>query len=570
MLLVIGGGLAGVGTAFWLNQRGLACVLLEGHSYSPDNFCRMFTWRQVFDDAMEFEIDEYEAPSLAEQARLARRASQGDTSPRRAKGALSRQASTSELSRQQSDGMDKLIIARLREWIVQSRDDLQYYFERKDPRDTGLTSPAVWREGLTAVLSLTAIPLVQYQAKLVSLEPDGRSIDYRRFLQRYVLVQDAAESGWQHDVVRVLYEGIVRQDLPLRDTYALLDPHNSGRVTAAAFKQACQDCDAAIEITSAQAAELLNEIDSSSTMGVRRSASGGVDLKKFIERLHTVYVSATGGHPLCDDLTPEQARWVRPLLRRIGRAIAGGASVVDVFEQFDTERRGYLSHSQFVDAIGTVDRGPDGSGTVTERQLEELARLVDVNSNGRITIWEFCEAFVSAEDTASVGGAANADGLRRQFSNAIVASVAGFIYTNRAILRRTWQDGDPELDGLVTVQEFQAGLHHVNLVLHSPLKRSQLEALVDHAGRRAEAAVREGRRRARMIDYERFLESFDLVDLEAADSDSVLGPPLRPPLRAGSSPSSEGRGSPSPPRGNRRSPPEGRTPSRAVRLKTMS
>eukprot|EP01043_Picozoa_sp_COSAG02_P054231 COSAG02_NODE_6109_length_3791_cov_241.041441_1_plen_102_part_10 len=32
------------------------------------------------------------------------------------------------------------------------------------------------------------------------------------------------------------------------------------------------------------------------TVGVRRSTSG-VDLKRFIERMHTVYVSATGGHP---------------------------------------------------------------------------------------------------------------------------------------------------------------------------------------------------------------------------------------------------------------------------------
>eukprot|EP01043_Picozoa_sp_COSAG02_P054236 COSAG02_NODE_6109_length_3791_cov_241.041441_6_plen_111_part_00 len=96
----------------------------------------------VFDHDLEFEIDEYEAPSLADQARLHR--SQGDEEPRRSEGGrLSRQASASELSRQQSDGMDKVIISRLREWIVESRGDLQYYFERKDRRNTGLISPAV-------------------------------------------------------------------------------------------------------------------------------------------------------------------------------------------------------------------------------------------------------------------------------------------------------------------------------------------------------------------------------------------------------------------------------------------
>lgn len=145
-----------------------------------------------------------------------------------------------------------------------------------------------------------------------------------------------------------------------------------------------------------------------------------------------------------------------------------------------------------------MDRGPDSTGTVSERQLQELAEMVDADGNGRITIWEFCEAFVSAEETVAgdASGAAS-DGsvsLRRQFSNAIVQGVAGFIYKNRAILRRTWQDGDPDMDGLVSVHEFRAGLRHVNIVLNSPLKRGQLEALVDHAARRAETELREGRR----------------------------------------------------------------------------
>ncbi len=91
----------------------------------------------IFDDAMEFEIDEYYAPPLAEQARGAAE------SGHRGAGRLSRQASASELSRQQSDGMDQVILSRLRDWIVESRDDLQYHFESKDPGCTDLISPAV-------------------------------------------------------------------------------------------------------------------------------------------------------------------------------------------------------------------------------------------------------------------------------------------------------------------------------------------------------------------------------------------------------------------------------------------
>ncbi len=91
----------------------------------------------IFDENMEFEIDEYYAPPLAEQVRGAA------GSQRRGGGRLSRQASASELSRQQSDGMDQVILSRLRDWIVESRDDLQYHFESKDPHNTDFISPAV-------------------------------------------------------------------------------------------------------------------------------------------------------------------------------------------------------------------------------------------------------------------------------------------------------------------------------------------------------------------------------------------------------------------------------------------
>ena len=120
----------------------------------------------VFDDGMKHDIDEYMAPSLAEQAEMHRRtvSPRGGTVSPRGGGGLSRQVSTSELSRQQSDGMDTVIIQRLQQWISESRDDLQCYFDRKDTRGRGLISPAEWREGLIAVLKLTNIPLVQYRA----------------------------------------------------------------------------------------------------------------------------------------------------------------------------------------------------------------------------------------------------------------------------------------------------------------------------------------------------------------------------------------------------------------------
>jgi hypothetical protein len=52
-----------------------------------------------------------------------------------------------------------------------------------------------------------------------------------------MLVQDEAQSGWQNDVVRELYEALVAQSLPLRETFELFDPHSSGKVTGSGFRE---------------------------------------------------------------------------------------------------------------------------------------------------------------------------------------------------------------------------------------------------------------------------------------------------------------------------------------------
>ena len=77
----------------------------------------------IFDDRMRKVIEEHMAPSLEEQAAMyARESSSSPTGSDRTRigrggggAALSRQASASELSRQQSDGMDAVIIQRLQQ-----------------------------------------------------------------------------------------------------------------------------------------------------------------------------------------------------------------------------------------------------------------------------------------------------------------------------------------------------------------------------------------------------------------------------------------------------------------------
>jgi hypothetical protein len=117
---------------FILGEPGHAPGYVKHHGgktytiFSASNYCGYRGNRgavMIFDDRMRFDIEEHMAPSLEEQAAMyARESSSSPTGSDRTRigrggggAALSRQASASELSRQQSDGMDAVIIQRLQQ-----------------------------------------------------------------------------------------------------------------------------------------------------------------------------------------------------------------------------------------------------------------------------------------------------------------------------------------------------------------------------------------------------------------------------------------------------------------------
>ncbi len=196
----------------------------------------------IFNERMEFIPWEYMAPSLEEQEEMH---AQGAVEAAGARG-LERVASV-ETSARQAQTMDDMIVAKLKQLIVERRTDLWWYYHHSEksaqskmqhlagsirkhddpglPMADGHISPTVWRDGLVSVLQLQSVPLMSYRPQLAELQPDG-SIDYNRFLNRYVLVQDdESHSGWQADVVKELYEAVLRSDLSVRETFAFFD-HN--------------------------------------------------------------------------------------------------------------------------------------------------------------------------------------------------------------------------------------------------------------------------------------------------------------------------------------------------------
>jgi len=252
----------------------------------------------VINSELKFEIEEYMAPSLAEQAEQAEERARATAGQREGSrtgdsggggGRLRRQVSVSELSRQQSDSMDAVVLERLKQWVTEYRADMEYYYKGKDSRRRGYISLTVWREGLCSVLRLRSIQLVQYQRKLVDVESDG-TVDYLRFLGRYEIAQDDEDTGWQSDIIQELYETLVEEDQPLHVIYSQFDPRGTQHVTAQDFKRvAHEECQ--IILTQPQSEELLRSMYPEMVAGV------GVERKAFVERFHSLYASESTEHP---------------------------------------------------------------------------------------------------------------------------------------------------------------------------------------------------------------------------------------------------------------------------------
>jgi protein phosphatase len=409
----------------YAEQAGGKCITV----FSASNYCGSsgnLGGVVILDAKADASVWEYMAPSLAEQAAL----HAGDAREATDSGRLERGGSHGDKKRQTA-AMDEQIVAKLKELIVEKRDELWWYYSQHDALRRGRVSIECWRDGLESVLQLSQVPLVALQPRLCDVDRDeSLPIDYNRFLDRYILVQQAdeavepadAHSGWQAEVVRELYEAVLRADLSLRNTLALFDSDGDGTVSTSEFAAVCEEC--RLGISAQQARQLLRAITAD-------DGSGRLDVGRFLERFQVLYVESRGLERA--SVHERAAPWAEDLLRRIGHSIVhSGATAVETFQKYDRDGSGFLEHPEFADAVRALDQSSPAAARrprspLDRGRLAELAALVDKDGNGRINILEFCAAFVvddgraragepAVEDEAADGGAA----LGRQLSNGIV------------------------------------------------------------------------------------------------------------------------------------------------------
>ena len=133
----------------------------------------------IFNAELKFKTHEFMAPTLEEQASMH---GSGAVSATDSRG-LERQASV-DVAKKQTSNMDDMIVAKLKQLIVQGRTDLWWFYHHEDTARSGTVSPTVWRDGLVSVLQLKSVPVMSYRSRLVALEHDG-TIDYNRFFSKH-------------------------------------------------------------------------------------------------------------------------------------------------------------------------------------------------------------------------------------------------------------------------------------------------------------------------------------------------------------------------------------------------
>jgi len=419
----------------------------------------------IFHSDMSYTVEEHMAPPIEVLVQEYRRAGKA-SAPSRSDQAL-KQVSPMEMN-VSKDKMVGDIQDKLRQKIVQHKDDLWWYWMQVDTQSTGLVPAAIWRQGMASALQLE-LPWFNIQKTMVTVDKDGM-VNYKKFLEDINLDLEVTgfEEGWENKVVLKFYESLLRSDLTLKQTLDMFDQDGDGKVSPLEFKQALACAEA--DLPEAQVNAILRVID--------RDANGMLHVSDFLDRFQVVYSLASGGGIKMDEGT-------RKLLNAVGRKLLGTRSRVDTFKTIDTNGDGYIDENEFCAAMKSLKMQE-----LTPQMSKKLWSVVDVNGDGHLNYFEFAQAF-EVIDTGATGEKA---------MKGIVDSILASLQKNQMTLAFAFRYFDPKGEGSVKRDDFKAGLRALNASQKGShtVTDAQLEVLVDYMD-----ADKDGN-----IDYQEFLDCF--------------------------------------------------------------
>jgi len=479
--------------------------------FSASNYCgtmNNYGGVMILKPNLEFEVFEHWAPELEELRRLeAETASATQAVATRLEGLKAQEDGFRNRKRKESvDSIGKDVVKKVKELIVERKEDLFWFYETHDHDNTHHVSATIFWQGLRDSLGEFAEQNFQHIQRLVAPETEvstdgGSSVDYHHFLGRFQVqlkgLVGRREFGRQ--VVVSVFQAILRADLPLREMFALFDRNCSGTVTFDEFREVLQSFD--LGLSRRQLAPFFRAL-------LRSSADKSVNIVEFFSRFDVIY----GGH-LHDNDEP----WIREVLQGLGKLWLHSDNVdqednsardlLEHFEQADVNGNGTLSLGEFVKAVQPWCKALQEQGVsrdyLTPEKLDQVARAVDVSGEGTINYLEWVDAFQAVETRGACGRA----GAVSDFGD-LGDSILMVLYRHMAAVRRGLQYFDPKATGIVSAGEFKMALTALASALAKPdppYSDSQVHVLMTQL-------IEKGYNDDDELNYHDVLDAFAIVD----------------------------------------------------------
>jgi len=436
--------------------------------------------------------------------------------------------------------VENKVLSYVREMVVVRKAQLWKAFHEYDVKNDYYVTRLQWQKCCSEAIGY-AFPWQDMLALLVSegeMDPITGDIQYVKFLARYSVRFDKQQgmfAGWQDKILVRTFGHLLRQGLDLEHTLKAIDPEERGVINAAGIREAL--CKAAqVDVTEHQAAMIWRSV----ALAIGAGAKTEVSTYEFLSIFAAMFSSERRSH------VSSTTFWVPHTLEWLGDQIMGQyATLVDFFRAANKSGSGFLAFSEFQAALSEIvapqqleneirltvksaqslqrrsssSTGmvlPDVSRVPFEVRLKQLCEYVSLTDQ-HITLLEFMTAFAQHPGT---------EHLQRELLEDICITLHG----NSVALRLALKKFDAGHTGKVTRTEFLDALKKLNGAIgrHSdtgpPLSEAQMEELVENLTWTQDEA------RDPVLEYERFISSFEFVDLcsdrQSAQLCRVVSAPL--------------------------------------------
>ena len=134
-------------------------------------------------------------------------------------------------------------------------------------------------------------------------------------------------------------------------------------------------------------------------------------------------------------------------------------------------------------------------------------KAVDVDGGNTIDYKEFVAAF-SVKDTAEDAELEKGNGTWQQN---VIQQMSNVFYQHRIHLRNAFRTFDNDHSGVISKEEFRAGISTFNSLLNLPLTQDQIEELLNHLDKNNDG----------VLCYTEFIDGFQVVDVRSEGSTHI-------------------------------------------------